>query len=75
MSKPKVSRKFVGVLFIFLGVLNVLANFWWLSTGDIDRPQLHIVMKGGEYGFWVSTIVFALLFIFGIYLLCTRESK
>lgn len=70
---PGLSRKlFAGVL-IAIGLLNIIANLSWLASGDIHRPQMHVVMRGGWYGFWFSTILFSTLFIIGTLLFMTPE--
>lgn len=64
------SRRLVaGLVFVGVGVINLAANGWWLRTGDIHRPNLHAVMRGGWTGFWITTILFTVLLFVGVVLL------
>ena len=65
-----VSRRLVaGLVFVAVGLINLVANGYWLRTGDIHRPNFHAVMRGGWTGFWMTTVLFAVLFVVGLVLL------
>ena len=54
--------KTTAYIFIFVGLLGLVLNIAWLSTGD--RPNLY--MRGGMSGFWLSTGLGAALLVSGI---------
>lgn len=65
-----VSRRLVaGLVLVGVSLVNLVANAYWLRTGDIHRPNFHAVMRGGWAGFWMTTVVFAILLVAGVVLL------
>ena len=68
-------KKIIGIVFILVGIINLIANYSWLHTGDIHKPQLHIVMSGGWFGFWLTTIMGAIFAGVGVFLFVTSTSR
>jgi hypothetical protein len=65
-----VSRRLIaGLVFVGVGMINLVANGYWLRTGDIHHPNYHAVMRGGWTGFWMTTVFFAVLLVVGAILL------
>jgi uncharacterized membrane protein len=69
--KSQLEQKMMGFTFVLVAAINFWANFSWLKTGDIHTPHGHIVMRGGEFGFWLTTMVFTVVGVIGIYYLVT----
>jgi hypothetical protein len=69
--KSPLEQKLLGFTYVLVAAINFWANFSWLKTGDIHRHGTHIVMRGGEFGFWLTTMVFTAIGIVGIYFLIT----
>lgn len=69
----EIGRKFYGWLSIGISLINLAANLSWLKTGDIHQLQLHITMRGGWVGFWVTTVLFVVVGFIGFYLIVTKE--
>ena len=62
-------RLILALILTGVGIVNLAANACWLRTGDIHRPNAHIVMRGGWPGFWFTTILFGAALIAGLTLL------
>ena len=71
LQEPGVARKIAGGVFAFVALVNLTANMCWLRSGDIHKPQLHIVMRGGWNGFWFTTMLACIFGVLGLYLLIT----
>ena len=69
MTNPVSRRLTAGLILVGISLLNLAANTYWLYTGDVHRPNWHSVMRGGWRGFWVTTVLFSGLFVFGATLL------
>ena len=72
--KDSKKRKIAGLICIFGFIINSIANIYCLRTGDIHTPQLHIYMRWGWFGFWLSTILFTIIGIWGLFLLITSKN-
>ena len=68
MGKPISRRLLLGLILTGLSVLNLVANGYWLRTGDVHRPNFHSVMRGGWTGFWVTTVLYTVLLLLGVVL-------
>jgi len=62
-------RLVIGMVFVGVSVLNLVANASWLRTGDVYRPTYRAVMLGGWTGFWITTVLFSALLVVGVVLL------
>ena len=66
---PKNARKIKGWALIGIGMVGLLSNGLWLWTGDIHRRQLHIVMRGGWAGCWLTTCLDVVIAMVGVFFL------
>jgi hypothetical protein len=69
------TKGFVGTVFIVVGIANLVANLLWFHTGDIHRPQLHVVMRGGWFSFWFTTVMGCGFLIAGIVLVLRSKKR
>jgi hypothetical protein len=67
-------RKWFGISAVSCGAFLVAMNLSWLRTGDIHRPGYHMVMRGGWFGFWFTTVAAVTVIAAGVVLVC-RKSK
>jgi hypothetical protein len=65
-------RRIAGVVFVLVSVINLAAAYVWSRTGDVHR-ELHVVMKGGQPGFWATVVIFGVLLVAGLRLLIAPE--
>jgi len=69
------SKKSAGITLVLVGLVVLIGSYSWLHTGDIHRPGMHFVMRGGWLGFWFTTVMGALCLAVGALLLVKAHSR
>jgi hypothetical protein len=67
-----VSRFITGIVFVAVSGINLVANGYWLRTGDIHQPNFHAVMRAGWTGLLMTPVFFSVLLVVGTSLLLLK---